>query len=225
MPPEYHVAVIPDGNRRWAREKGYNLSEGHVEGAETAKELVDWLEEFPEVERLTLWGLSRANHEKRGEKELEHLNRVYRDYAEDLREEGSRVHRNEIRVEAVGDLDLLYPEARREIEKLEVATSQYNSVELGLALGYDSAWDVEEAVEEAVEDGNPADYHRHLSMPEVDVVLGYGPDRAHLSGFIPQERMVDATVQFTGDYWPEAEKKHLEQALEKHRERSHTEGG
>lgn len=229
---DLHVAVIPDGNRRYGQRHADGAADGHEEGTETAVGLLDWLDDFPEVGRLTLWGLSNANAERRPRYEIDHLNDLYREYAEDLAGEDSRVHASDVRVEVVGDRELLRADARGALERLEEETRGYDRVELGAALGYSAAWDTRQAVESAEEAyGDGTRYEEFLAMPEVDVLMGYGPDRAHLSGFVPQERMVDATVYLVNHhnpdeeaYWPEARREHLEDALEMHADRSHTRG-
>ncbi|MFB6076999.1 MAG: undecaprenyl diphosphate synthase family protein, partial [Candidatus Nanohaloarchaea archaeon] len=169
---DVHVAVIPDGNRRYGRTEHDDAEQGHEDGTETAVDLVDWLDGFPQVGRLTLWGLSNANEEKRTDPELAHLNKLYRVYAEDMNKDDSRVHANDIRVEVVGDRDLLYDGSRAALEDLEADTAMYDGVELGLALGYDASWDVEQAVAAADDAyGDGTRYEEFLEMPEVDILM------------------------------------------------------
>lgn len=227
----YHLAIIPDGNRRWAEKEGLPKSKGHMEGAERAKDLVGWAEELP-IDELTLWGLSKDNAKKRDEKELEELNKIYRIYAEEAYRGEFTTEGTEIDVNLVGDLGVLYEDTRKALEEMEEDKEKSDLI-LNIALGYDGRYDIAQATKRASEEhGEITEYdieewqekiEEYLEVPEIDIVAGYGPDRKHLSHFANWQSGY-ATLYFPKKHWPDAEKEDLKEAIRKHEKRSKTRG-
>lgn len=217
-----HLAIIPDGNRRWARDRGKDEVEGHAAGIETAKNLWDWLDDS-DVRELTLWGLSRDNAERRSEAEIAHLNDLFADYAERLAEPGSKVHEQEVRVRVVGDPAVLEERARSALQELEEATEGYDEGRFNIALGYDGRWDVAQAAERVDGDITEDAIADNLALPEIDIVVGYGDDRAHLS-HLANWQVGYATLVFPRKNWPAAEEEDFRDAIERHRDRKKSRG-
>lgn len=221
----YHIAIIPDGNRRWADAHDMPAAYGHRKGAERAEELPDWIRDLP-VDQLTLWGLSVDNAERRSDEELDHLNETFRRYGEKLNRADSTIHEDEVQVNVVGDTSILYDETRETLERLEADTAHYDEGTFNVALGYDGRWDIAQAADraqevygEVTEDG----IEEFLALPEIDIVLGYGPDRQHLS-HLANWQTGYATIHFPHRHWPDAEQEDVEEAIRVHEERERTRG-
>lgn len=225
MSGELHLAVIPDGNRRWARSRDRPKVEGHEEGVERMKDLIDWIEDRP-VSELTVWGMSKDNIRKRSDSEISYLNDLFTEYARELDEQDSRLHENKIRFRLVGDIDPLEERTQEAFRTLERNTAGYGERTLNVALGYDGRWDISQAVQQLVDDGATVDeaaIRDRLALPEIDVLVGYGGDRAHLSHFANWQ-VGYATIVFPREHWPDAAEDDIVNAIAMHRERKKSRG-
>jgi tritrans,polycis-undecaprenyl-diphosphate synthase [geranylgeranyl-diphosphate specific] len=101
---EIHVALIPDGNRRWARKKGRPEWYGHVQGAKRMEEFLRWTLEHPEIKVVSIYGLSTENL-NRNEKELDKLWSIYNSEVKRLRN-SKDINDNNVRVNIIGDESL-----------------------------------------------------------------------------------------------------------------------
>src|SRR5579884_1793928 len=115
-----HIAIILDGNRRWASNKSAERVLGHIAGANTAEELLEWCHEIG-IETITLYLLSTENLERSAE-ELNELFELFRDRLTKLLFD-ERITRFKIRVKALGRLELLTPELRDILQKIEEKTA------------------------------------------------------------------------------------------------------
>jgi len=142
-PVPKHLAIIMDGNRRFARSTGIDIKEGHAKGRDTLEELLDWCLEL-EIRILTVYALSTENL-ARPQDELDALmdlfDRALRQIATD-----ERVHRHEIRVRVIGNRELLPPRVREAIDIAERATSGYSKYRYNVALGYGGRDEIVEAI-------------------------------------------------------------------------------
>lgn len=224
----YHLAIIPDGNRRWAEQRDRIHVAGHRAGAETAEQLPDWVEDRP-VDMVTLWGLSVDNAYKRRDRELDRLNSIFQQYAERLCEPDSSVRENHVQVNVVGDTSFLYHKTVEQLERLEAETQTYDTGVDGvfnIALGYDGRWDIVQAANTALEEDGVITreaVETNLALPEIDIVLGYGPDRSHLS-HLANWQTGYATLYFPQKHWPDATAQDLDEAVALHEDRSKTQG-
>ncbi|MFB6166858.1 MAG: undecaprenyl diphosphate synthase family protein [Candidatus Nanohaloarchaea archaeon] len=225
---DLHVAVIPDGNRSYAEERGLPRAEGHRIGGEKATDFLGWADDYPRISEVTAWALSPANYRKRPDKEIENLNSVYREYAEELNRDESMIHGKGMQVDIIGDSSILEEETQRSLRSLTEDTSDHGGMRLNLAVFYDSSYDIDQALENARSDGvdEPlsGDLKPYYEIDEVDVLVRYGEDSAHLSGFAPMQQLRRATLFFPGKNWPEAEKEDIDRALEEHDNRDKTRG-
>ncbi len=103
-----HIAIIPDGNRRWAKEKNKSAQFGHKKGAEKFKEILK--ETFDlNIKYLTFWGTSVSNIKKRNKKEVKFLFNLFQEYFEKLAS-NEDIHKNKARVRVLGTWEKLLPE-------------------------------------------------------------------------------------------------------------------
>jgi short-chain Z-isoprenyl diphosphate synthase len=208
-----HVAVILDGNRRWASVSG--LEEpwaGHRAGANKFDELLDWCARLG-IEQVTVWALSNENL-ARPQQELVALLEVIADKLEAL----AVLHRDQsIRIRVVGRVDELPERVRRSIEAVETATARNDGLRLNIAVGYsgrDELVDASRALvrELAAEGVSPPAMAeritgealaRHLYTagdPDPDLIIRTSGE-ARLSGFLPWQG-AHSELYFTDVYWP-----------------------
>jgi tritrans,polycis-undecaprenyl-diphosphate synthase [geranylgeranyl-diphosphate specific] len=211
-----HVAVIQDGNRRYAREQGKETSAGHVEGAETTENVLEWCEELG-IEELTLYAFSTENFNRPDDQ----LEVIFDLVCEKLREfaEADRVHENEVRIRAIGETERLPDRVQEAIAYAESKTRRYDALQLNVALAYGgraqllrAARDVAESVADGQLDPGEIDAEtvedRLYDGPtrDVDLILRTGGDE-RTSNFLPwHANGNEAAVYFCAPYWPEFRK-------------------
>lgn len=143
----HHVAIIMDGNRRWAKKKGVPPMVGHWKGAETLTSIVDSAAHLG-VKVLTVYTFSTENWSRKAE-EVEALMHLFRTY---LLAQKDRMVREGVRLEAIGDLDRLPAEVREAVEEVRAATIQGEKITLVLALNYGGRDDIRRAVVSILEE-------------------------------------------------------------------------
>jgi tritrans,polycis-undecaprenyl-diphosphate synthase [geranylgeranyl-diphosphate specific] len=208
-----HVPTIQDGNRRYARERGRDPDEGHREGAETAKQVLEWCEELG-IEELTLYAFSTENFDRPPEERRELFDLIetkLRSFAD--REE---VHERGVCIRAIGRIERL-PERVRDAVA-ERRTADHDRLRLNVALAYggraqllDAARDVAAAVERGDLDPEAVDVaavEERLPDPtrDVDLIIRTGGDE-RTSNFLPwHANGNEAAAYFCTPYWPEFRK-------------------
>jgi tritrans,polycis-undecaprenyl-diphosphate synthase [geranylgeranyl-diphosphate specific] len=211
-----HVAVIQDGNRRYAREKGADTESGHREGAETTERILEWCSELG-VEELTVYAFSTENFD-RPPGEREHLFDLL---AEKLYEfaDADRVHDDEVRVRAIGETDRLPDRVQEAIAYAENRTSAYEAFTLNVAVAYGGRTELLGAtrdVARAVDRGDldPATVTTETieerlyggDVRDVDLIVRTGGDE-RTSNFLPwHANGNEAAAFFCTPYWPEFSK-------------------
>ncbi|WP_266078734.1 polyprenyl diphosphate synthase [Haladaptatus caseinilyticus] len=211
-----HVAVIQDGNRRYATKQGEEASDGHREGAKTTERVLDWCEDIG-VEELTLYTFSTENFD-RPKDQRESLFDLLEDKLYEFAD-AERVHESGVCIRAIGDVPELPPRVRDAIDYAEGQTRDYDNFVLNIALAYGgrnellgAARDVAREVETG--DLSPDDinvetiearlYDRPLR--DVDLIIRTGGDE-RTSNFLPwHANGNEAAVFFCTPYWPEFSK-------------------
>ncbi|XGI84330.1 polyprenyl diphosphate synthase [Halorutilales archaeon Cl-col2-1] len=207
-----HIAVIQDGNRRFATANGKPPEEGHKHGAEKAEELLDWASEIG-VKEVTLYTFSTENF-RRPENELDSLFDLMEEKFLELAED-KRIHSNEIRIRAVGDLGRLPDRVEGAIREAEEKTSEYDEFHLNVAVGYGGRDELLRASREVlreVEDGDlepdeididtVSEYVYTPKSNDVDLMIRTGGEE-RLSNFLPwQAKGSESAVYFCDPYWP-----------------------
>ena len=211
-----HVAIIQDGNRRYARQQGSEAPDGHRAGAETTEQVLNWCQELG-IEELTIYAFSTENFSRPPE-EREPLFDLIESKLYELAD-AERVHDNEMRIRAVGEIELLPDRLREAIDYAEERTGAYASFNLNVALAYggraellNAARDVLRAVAagdlSAREVGVDAIDERLSGHPvrDVDLIIRTGGDE-RTSNFLPwHANGNEAAVFFCAPYWPEFSK-------------------
>ncbi|MEM2910712.1 MAG: polyprenyl diphosphate synthase [Halobacteria archaeon] len=128
-----HVALILDGNRRWAKSKGLKHTFGHKVGADVAERVLEWCIDL-KIQTVTLYVLSTENL-KRGQEELSEILKLIKERAEKLVND-PRIHRNCVKVTIIGRRQLIPDDVREALERLEEATKEYSNYFLNIAVAY-----------------------------------------------------------------------------------------
>jgi len=208
-----HVAVIQDGNRRYAEKQGEEKTEGHRAGADTTERVLRWCGDLG-IEELTLYAFSTENFERPPDERealFDLITEKLRSFAD--REE---VHDREVRIRAIGEVDRLPPRVREAVDYAEARTAQYDELRLNVALAYGGraellgvARDVarEAAAGELDADAvDVAEIQRRLTTGPtraVDLIIRTGGDE-RTSNFLPwHANGNEAAVYFCTPYWPE----------------------
>jgi len=211
-----HVAVIQDGNRRYADERGTEKTQGHRAGADTTEALLDWCDDLG-IREVTLYAFSTENFNRPPDEREAIFDLV----VEKLREfaDSDRVHESEVRIRAIGELDRLPPRVRDAIDYAERRTDGYEALHLNIALAYGgraellgAARDVASAVAEGELDPGDVDVETveealyEGPTRDVDLIIRTGGDE-RTSNFLPwQANGNEAAVFFCTPYWPEFRK-------------------
>ncbi|MDQ2056019.1 polyprenyl diphosphate synthase [Halobellus sp. H-GB7] len=211
-----HVAIIQDGNRRYARERGDDAPDGHREGAKTTERVLEWCDDLG-IEELTLYAFSTENFE-RPDGELEPLFDLLESKLHEFAD-SDRVHENGVRIGAIGDVDELPERVRDAVDYAESRTADYDQLRLNIALAYGGRSELlgaarEVAHEVAAGDLDPEDVdvdavERRLAKHttrDVDLIIRTGGDE-RTSNFLPwHANGNEAAVYFCAPYWPEFSK-------------------
>jgi len=152
-----HIAIIMDGNGRWAKEKGEDRLFGHLHGVESVRDIVEGCAELG-IRYLTLYAFSTENWE-RPQYEVTGLMELLVDT---IRKEVPTLNKNNIRLHMIGDMEMLPDAARNELNDALAETSTNKGLNLIMALSYSSRWEIIDAIKkiaQEVKDGTlqPAD--------------------------------------------------------------------
>ena len=225
-----HVAVIQDGNRRYADEHGKEAADGHRAGAKTTERVLDWCADVG-VEELTLYAFSTENFDRppeENERLFELLDEKLREFAD-----AERVHDREVSIRAIGETDRLPDHLRDAIEYAENRTRRYNRLRLNVALAYGGRAELLGAARDtarAVERGDLApgeidtsEIDRRLyegPARDVDLIIRTGGDE-RTSNFLPwHANGNEAAVFFCTPYWPAFAKKDFLRAIRTYESRT-----
>jgi tritrans,polycis-undecaprenyl-diphosphate synthase [geranylgeranyl-diphosphate specific] len=228
-----HIAIIQDGNRRYAREFGIDTSDGHRAGADKTEEMLDWAHDLG-IHHLTLYTFSTENFQ-RTEEEVGQLFALFKEkFSRVLNDE--RVHRYKIRVQMVGDRSLLPPDLLEAISAAEKATQNYSGFYLNIALAYGGRNEIVLAARDILSslrngairpgdiDVEMVESHLHggKGLPPVDLIIRTG-NEYRTSNFLPWlANGHESAVYFCAPYWPLFRRIDLLRAIRVYDQRMHS---
>lgn len=214
-----HVAIIMDGNGRWAKARGLDRSAGHVEGVNTVRRVTEAASEAG-VKYLTLYAFSTENW-NRPQSEVDALMHLI---GMAIERETPDLIRNNVRLTMIGDFGRMPAEALDRLNGCVTATSHCTGLTLCLALSYSSRWELTDAVRRmaaAVSDGTlklneidenaVSEYLTTAGMPDPDLLIRTGGDQ-RISNFLLWQ-IAYAEIYFTSVYWPDFTKEQFLDAL------------
>jgi undecaprenyl diphosphate synthase len=215
-----HVAIIMDGNGRWAKAKGLPRAAGHAQGAEAVRRTVKAASDLG-IQYLTLYGFSLENW-KRPAKEIADLMGLLRLY---LRKEISELYREGVRIRFIGDRSMLAADIISLIEMSEQTTRANTKLDLVIALSYGSRQEISAAVRQLVEDvaageisadaidENAVEGRLYTAdMPDPDLIVRTSGEQ-RISNFLLWQSAY-AEFVFTDVLWPDFSREKLEDSIE-----------
>lgn len=218
-----HVAIIPDGNRRWAKEKGLEATKGHEQGGdlERLKALLQKALEL-KITRLSLWLFSTDNW-KRSAAEKQALFSLLKKRLDDLQKIALE---NNLRVLWVGRRTKVSDDVRERLETIIERTKNNDALMVQLCLDYGGREEILEAVNKAVEQGEEQDVESFSSLlqsPDVDLIIRTSGEQ-RLSGFLPWQSTY-AELYFFQKHFPDFGPEDLAQAVNDFSSRNRRFGG
>ena len=211
-----HVAIILDGNRRFAKKLVLEPWKGHELGAGKVEKLLDWASEIG-IKELTLYVLSVENLESRPKNELEYLFKLFRKEFRNLSKE--KIEKNKIKIRFIGNLSLLPADLAEQCKKLEAKTEKNNNFIINFCLAYGGRQELVEAVKKIISNKVQAEeisektIEKNLYMQsQPDLIIRTGGEK-RTSNFLPWQSTYSEWF-FLDKMWPEFEKQDLVGAIE-----------
>ena len=205
-----HIAIIMDGNGRWAQARGLPRAAGHKQGAEAVRACVKAAADNG-IECLTLFGFSSENWQ-RPQEEVNELMRLLRHY---LRAETAELHKNNVRLRVIGDRSAFDADIIKLIENAEELTQHNDGITVAMALNYGGRADILQAAQKAQNaDDFEAAFEANLmsaGLPDVDLMIRTSGEQ-RISNFLLWQ-CAYAEFVFMNTLWPDFNAKSLSDAL------------
>ncbi len=221
-----HIAIIMDGNRRWAREKGMPVSFGHKEGAKTLEKIVRYANKIG-IKYITVYAFSTENW-KRTTEEVSTLMKLFQSYLDDY---SKRADSENIRVKIIGSRDGLSEKMKDSIEKCMERTQNNTGITFNIALNYGGRDELVRAVKSIAEQVKENQINideiteetisNNLytkEQPDPDLLIRTSGE-LRLSNFLPWQ-LVYSEFLFLDKYWPDFSEKDLDEAIEVYQKRN-----
>jgi undecaprenyl diphosphate synthase len=214
-----HIAIIMDGNGRWAKEKGEDRLFGHLNGVESVRNIVEGAAELG-IQYLTLYAFSTENwdrpaYEVTGLMEL---------LVETIRKEVPTLNKNNIRLHVIGDINMLPESARKELDEAIQETGKNSGLNLVMALSYSSRWEINTAIKNIAEDVKAnklqpeaitqqviQQYLCTREFPDPELMIRTSGEY-RISNFLLYQ-LAYAELHFTNTLWPDFRKENLYEAI------------
>lgn len=215
-----HIAIIPDGNRRWAREKSLPVFFGHRKGAKQMEEIIKIALNL-EIPNLTIWGCSVNNITKRDKKEIKFLFDIFERHFKKLLK-NKDIYKKEVCVRFLGKWEKLLPErVKKPIKELIEKTKNFKNHNLTFLMGYNGTDEILEMVKKIkkkdillnkiTEEVIKENLWTH-ELPEVDLVIRTGGEPHWSVGFMMFD-CANAHLYFTETLWPAFEEKEFKKVI------------
>lgn len=225
-----HIAIILDGNGRWAKKRGMPRSYGHVKGCENLEDICEVAKELG-VKYLTVYAFSTENW-KRSKEEVDGLMKLFRNY---LKKCIKISQKNNMRVKVIGDVSAFEPDIQESIVKLENFSKDFTELHFQIALNYGSRDEITRAVnrmledqkagklETPVEEETISNYLDTAGIPDPDLMIRTSGE-LRLSNYLLWQ-LAYTEFYFTDVPWPDFKRDELVKAIEKYNERDRRYGG
>ena len=223
--PLKHIAVVMDGNGRWAQKRSLPRAAGHTQGVLTLKEIVQHCSAL-NLKVLTVFAFSSENWQR----PKTEVNALLGLFISSLKEEINRLHENQIRLNFIGDMNKLSIDLKRQMESAQQLTAANSGMTLNVAFSYGGRWDVVHACRSigaqlqqgkiTLDDIDDALLSQSLStypMPEPDLFIRTAGEQ-RISNFLIWQ-LAYTELYFTSVLWPDFEIEDLDRAIEEYSRR------
>ncbi|HPY60946.1 MAG TPA: polyprenyl diphosphate synthase [Methanospirillum sp.] len=227
----HHIAIIQDGNRRFARKKGIATASGHRAGADRTEEVLEWAQELG-IRHITLYTFSTENF-NRTDEEVQNLFQLFKEKLSRICLD-ERVHKYGIRIQMIGDREMLPDNLRDAVEQAETATAHYDNFYLNMALAYGGRNEMLRTTAKILDDVREKKitkdeitpelfeenlYGNNVTIPPVDLIIRTG-NEYRTSNFLPWlANGHESAVYFCAPYWPMFRKIDMLRAIRVYSER------
>jgi undecaprenyl diphosphate synthase len=214
-----HIAIIMDGNGRWAKKRGLDRFYGHKEGVVSVRKIVEAAGELG-IKYLTVYTFSTENW-NRPQEEIDALMSLM---VSAIQQETPDLMENNVRLSAIGDLDRIPEHTRRNLEASMNETAQNTGLNLILALSYSSRWELTEAVKnisrevksgkinlENINEKTIVNFLNTKNIPDPDLLIRTGGEK-RISNYLLWQ-LAYAELYFTNVFWPEFREENLYEAI------------
>jgi len=214
-----HIAIIMDGNGRWAKRRGLPRIAGHNEGVNSVRDIVEACAQLG-VKFLTLYTFSTENW-KRPQDEVSMLMRLL---VRALRDERDRLHQNEVRIKVIGEFNSLPRDVANELSNAMEVMAENSGLTLVLALSYSGRWDISNAIQKMYDDIHAGvlkkekiseemigKYLSTNGIPDPDLLIRTGGE-LRLSNFLLWQSAY-SEIYIANEFWPAFRRKHLYEAI------------
>ncbi len=220
-----HIAIIPDGNRRWSKLKGISKKEGYLIGIRHIGNVLKWCKELG-IKMVTMWGFSTDNF-KRDREEIEALFELFREHLlEGLKKEREvdEKDKKSVKVRFLGRLHLLPKDMQELMRQIEEKTKDNGPYQLNLLLAYGGREEIVDAVNKILKSGLKevdektfSNYLYTAGIPDPDLVIRTSGEQ-RLSGLLPWQTTY-SEFYFCKKLWPDFSYEDLKEALEEYSKR------
>ena len=226
-----HIAIILDGNGRWAKAQGMPRSYGHVQGCANLETVCDYMKELG-VKYVTVYAFSTENW-KRSREEVDGLMKLFRSY---LKKCIKLADKNKMRVRVIGEISAFDQDIQDSIVRLEEYSSKYDEIYFQIALNYGSRDEIVRGIRKLAQDAidgkvKPEEIDEHVfenyldtaGIPDPDLMIRTSGE-LRLSNFLLWQ-LAYTEFYFTDVAWPDFNKAELVKAIEKYNQRDRRYGG
>ncbi len=223
-----HIAIIMDGNGRWAQKRGLPRTAGHRAGIEALREVIENCSNIG-IKYLTLYAFSTENW-KRPQKEVSSLMELLVYY---LRKEINLLHKNNVRIRTIGDIAKLPLKAQNEIESAIAKTFNNSGLNVILAINYGGRQELLQAINkitveycknpDEIDEATISSYLNTAGIPDPDLIIRPSGE-LRISNFLLWQ-MAYSEFWFSNVLWPDFNKEHLNEAIKSYSERKRRYGG
>lgn len=211
-----HIAIIMDGNGRWAKARGLPRTAGHKKGADSLRSILNACREMG-IGYLTVYAFSSENW-RRSDAEISDLMQLLQHY---LQQELQTLHENNVRLHFIGDTELLSPEIQTQLADAQALTSRNNAFHFTIALSYGARQEITRAVRKLIAEGVLAeDISEEVisnaldtaGLPEPDLLIRTGGEQRMSNFLLWQSAYTE--LYFTDILWPDFDRPAFVIALE-----------
>jgi len=223
-----HVALIMDGNRRYAKEHSTDVNQGHLKGKDKLEEVLDWCMDLG-VRVLTVYAFSTENFSRKEEEVdflMDLLERSLLAFADD-----ERIHKNRVKLSVIGDMSMMPDKVAQAVEYAEKRTSGYSDFYLNMAIAYGGRQEIKDAIKEIarkvrsgeldIDDIDESLISGHMYSPEIpdpDLVLRTSGE-LRVSNFLLWQ-LAYSELYFSDVYWPGFRKMDFLRAIRAYQQRT-----